>query len=31
LLGEGGRVVSMKMGVAIEENVGDDGCAEKEQ
>jgi len=28
LLGEGGGVVSMKRGVAAEEDVGDDGCAE---
>ena len=29
LLGEGGGVVSMKRGVAAEEDVGDDGCAER--
>ena len=29
LLGEGGSVVSTKKGVAAEESVGDDGCAER--
>ena len=29
LLGEGSGVVSSKRGVAAEEDVGDDGCAER--
>ena len=29
LLGEGGGVVGTEKGVATEENVGDDGCAER--
>ena len=29
LLGQGGGVVGAKRGVAAEENVGDDGCAER--
>jgi len=29
LLGEGGGVVGTERGVATEENIGDDGCAER--